>query len=149
MFNADNVIDFTQPYHQRRGYIDRIADDNHLTLIGEGKHRRVFKTRSNKFVIKFPMNSNGLKANQYEADNYKLYRSEPNEIGIVYAPCRLIKQSALLMMVMEYEFGFDEGLLFANKVNVNIPKWAYSIDCHQVGMISSGKIVAYDSYEGR
>jgi len=149
MFNPYKIIDFSLAYHYRLAYIERIAKDNSWELYGDGRHRRVFLSKSGRCIIKFPMNSDGLKANQSEADNFKLYRGEADENGVVYAPCRLMKDSVLLMVKMKYKFGFEHGLVLAQSMGIDIPDWAHKIDCHQVGMMPSGKMVAYDSYEGR
>jgi hypothetical protein len=141
MFDPNIFIRFDGGYLYTRSYIDRIAHDNNFVFIGEGRHRRTFFTRSKKNVIKFPINAGGLRANQYEYDQYKTYYNGPDKDGIVYAPCRLIKNCVLIMVAIQDDFGFG---------NDNIPDppyWVTKVDCEQVGILKNGRIVAYDSYE--
>ena len=147
MFEKNSIANFNLSYYFRRAYIERVAKDNQFTFLGEGRHRRTYLTKSKKCVIKFPYNSDGLKANQSEHDNYHKYKKNNDTYGIVYAPCRLIKDTVLLMPYIDLIFGFEDGEELANEKDISLPSWAYKIDCHQVGLFK-GRFVAYDSYEG-
>jgi hypothetical protein len=110
-----------------------------LTLIGEGRNRQVY--RRGNYVIKVPLNEEGM------MDNYHEYscqnRRGTNPDGIRYAMCRLVKDSSIL--VMQYAqfpgpLSEPSGYISHEKG----PHWMDYIDCGQVGYNRFGQIVAYD-----
>lgn len=102
---------------------------NGWTRLDCGRHRTGY-ARGN-IVIKIPINDYGLSDNDHEARVYKQFKNKPDMDGVCYARCRLL-DNGWLMMVKVSRKGFRN------------PSWAGRIDCAQVGMTVSGKIVAYD-----
>jgi hypothetical protein len=105
--------------------------------LGSGRHRAVW--RHGKYVIKIPINENGIYDNWHERDTWKQY----GESGgcFKYARCRLLGN----ILIMEYAsypgpLSDENGYIPLQ----NCPEWAYSLDCHQVGYNQKGAIVAYD-----
>lgn len=106
--------------------------------LGWGASRHGFKR--NKSVIKVPRTHRdwlqgilyGIKDNILEAYSYRKYRNEPDELGIVYAPCRLLSNYCLMMPYVERVYNND------------IPNWAWHLDGQQVGTFKD-RVVAYDS----
>jgi hypothetical protein len=102
-------------------------------LLGAGASRKAFHKTSAGSVIKVPYNSVGLDDNVIEAYCYKKYRSDPDpELGIIFAPCRLISNGCLLMVFVD------------RAPRESLPDWANEIDGSQAGYFKD-KIVAYDS----
>lgn len=107
--------------------------------LGAGRHREVYLSPSQKFVVKFPRTyyeyqyDEGARANESE---YRIYRSGenngPGRGDTKFARCRLIKQ----ILIMEY---VDRKVDFRS-----LPGWAHYIDCSQVGIARSGELVAFD-----
>lgn len=102
---------------------------NGLILVGEGRHRIVYK--HGNYVIKVPLNMWGLASNDKE---YRTYQSTNNGwlFGVRYARCKL-HWSGLLVMEYVESVPFEE-----------MPDWAKYIDCQQVGTNRNGNMVAYD-----
>ena len=74
----------------------------------------------------------GLVDNIAEAYAYNKYRKSPDVNGIVYAPCRLLRNGCLMMVYVEYSHEPD------------MPKWIGYIDGCQCGRFN-GRAVVYDS----
>lgn len=100
-----------------------------LQLIGEGRHRIVFR-HGDRFVLKIPKGNEGLHANYLEADRYRHRRID--WLPIALARCRLLPNGWL---VMEYA----DPLPYPEH-----PEWASYVDCQQVGRTRDGRVVAYD-----
>lgn len=113
--------------------IDAVKQKN-LTFLGEGSSRRVYLTKSGKYVIKFPIDELGFDENQKEAKEREENKSfEKNCL----ANCRLITLNGRQCLVMEFvkRWTLPSNLL---------PGWAYQVDSFQVGFTNRGKLVAYD-----
>ena len=95
--------------------------------------------RHGDFVIKVPLNEEGLHDNWRERSVWLRYGKTRGYIK--YARCRLWGP----LLVMEYAKypgpGTEEDGYLPLK---NCPEWAYAVDCWQVGYNKSGEIVAYD-----
>lgn len=104
---------------------------------GAGSFRRVFK-RGN-VVIKIPKSNSGLIDNLFEAYAWKTLRNKPSEIGVVCAPCRILSNGCLMMVVVEdYDITDDNGAY-----KVPRPAWVEELDQEQAGLYK-GQWVAYD-----
>lgn len=102
---------------------------NSSNYLGSGRHRKVFLSRSGKYVIKVPHNDGGFRANQEE---YDLYCNQAKS-SIPLAKCRLHKSDILLMEFVK-----------SASWRPDLPEWVRSVDCQQVGYTRTGKLVAYD-----
>jgi hypothetical protein len=69
--------------------------------------------------------------NRVEAAAWRKYKSQPTDLGIHLAPCRLLTNGCLMMVTIEKLNAWDH------------PLWAKKIDGQQVGSYK-GKTVAYD-----
>lgn len=112
---------------------------NNFVFIGDGRNRSVY--RHGNYVIKFPMNEEGIFDNHHEAKVYR--KSLHKEMTYCkYARCRLLGS----ILVMEYarypgpHADKDDGYIRQKYC----PDWACAIDCNQVGYNRKGEIVAYD-----
>lgn len=99
--------------------------------IGEGNTRIVYKHKN--FVIKIPINDDGLHDNFMEAKISKKYKREPDQNGISFARCKQLVNGWLVMEFVDTEVEIKD-----------LPQWAFYIDCWQVGYTSKKKLVAYD-----
>lgn len=99
-------------------------------FLGSGKDRRVFLTPNKKYVIKFPIHKDGAQANWNEARRWRYRKSYDKK----FARCKLIPNTDIL--VMEY--------VKPRKIGDPVPRWAYGVDCLQVGYNCNGNLVAYD-----
>lgn len=105
--------------------------------VGAGSFRRVFKR--GKVVIKVPKNHNGVIDNLFEAHAWKTLRNKPSEIGVVCAPCRILPNGCLMMVVVEAYDLYDQD----GKYKIPRPEWVGNIDSAQAGFYK-GQWVAYD-----
>ena len=108
-------------------FFKEFIDAKRLKFIGEGRHRAVFKTRSGRYVVKFPVGEGGELANYREARDFK-------ESGDRLARCRIIVLQGVECLVME----------FVTMAKGPLPSWVDFIDCQQVGITRRGELVAYD-----
>jgi hypothetical protein len=98
--------------------------------LGEGSYRRGWQRKN--VVIKVPKCEVGYCDNILEAYAYRKYRKGPDYNDVVYAPCRLLPNGALLMTFVEFvEYK-------------QLPVWCGYIDGMQCGNYH-GRIVAYDA----
>lgn len=110
-----------------------------LYLIGQGRHRQVWRRNNSNYVIKVPTCIRGIHDNYTEAETYK--RSLKEDMYCRYAKCRLVGS----LLIMEYAKHIgptsdENGYIAWN----DSPQWAGAVDCNQVGYNSRGQIVAYD-----
>lgn len=101
-----------------------------LALVGAGNHRAAYRTRSGRYVVKFPCGYDdaGQFDNEYEARHW---RESP-----LYPRCRLIAVAGASCLVMEWVEPATCWEL--------LPPWVDSIDCGQVGYTRRGELVAFD-----
>lgn len=97
--------------------------------IGRGRNRETYS--SGKFVIKLPINDEGMYDNYREERTYKKYKKSTTE----FAKCKIVTYNNIPLLVMEFikEMPFNE-----------LPDWADYYDCKQVGMARDGNFKAYD-----
>jgi hypothetical protein len=141
--NISKIVDFRIAKSLRLSYIHRYMKELDFRFLGAGRSRLTFMAQNNRFVLKFPINALGLKANQEESDIFRKNRNGSPD-GIIYAPCRLIRHTILMMKAIQHDFGLREGSFRAMEMGVELPAWSSKVDAHQVGMLPNGKIVAYD-----
>ena len=135
------VINFNQDIICRKYYITNFLSKKGFRYVGEGRHRFVYLSKNKRFVLKFPIDDNGLRANIEEAEIYSLFKNKIYDKRIVrdadYAPCRLIDGCILMMFSIESDLGFAD---FETHL---YPKWVLDIDSTQVGLYKN-RLVAYD-----
>lgn len=98
--------------------------------LSQGGFRRTYIRDS--IVIKVPHVNDGLVDNRVEAAAWRKYKSQPTDLGIHLAPCRLLPNGCLMMVTVESW----------NWV-VEKPAWASKIDSGQVGHYKD-RTVAFD-----
>jgi hypothetical protein len=101
------------------------------TLLGSGYSRACYA--DGRWVIKVPLNDYGLADNSREARLSRRWGRGPDQNGVLYARCRLLKNGWLVMERVDTSVP-DEAQ----------PRWADYVDCQQVGLTRAGRIVAYD-----
>lgn len=108
-----------------------------LVYIGSGRNRAVF--RHGNYVVKIPLNTDGIDDNYYERGIWT--QPKYRDIRLRYARCRLFG-TILIMQFARFTgpVSDDTGYIAMQ----DCPSWAYSIDCCQVGYNRFGNIVAYD-----
>jgi hypothetical protein len=121
---------------EHKTVIEKFIEKHGLRLIGQGRHRRTYLSKSGKYVVKLPINNNGEDANQQELNSYQ--NNPQNK-----ARCRLIwimSKPVLLMEVVQpwWEVGDDIDTL---------PDWVRRIDAYQAGYNRKNKLVAWDYAE--
>lgn len=105
-----------------------------LEYIGEGRTRKVYLTRSGRYVLKVPVDGYGENANATEAEDYK----RGGFLGRQFlARCRRVTINGLWCLLMEKVNPLSFG-------DEQMPDWASFVDCRQVGINRRGKVVAYD-----
>lgn len=105
-------------------------------LIGEGRQRRVY--RHGNYVVKIPINRNGVHDNWHE---YEVFKHRETYGYIQYARCRLLGD----ILIMQYARCVGPLSDSSGYIPMSVcPEWAYSVDCCQVGYNRFGQIVAYD-----
>jgi hypothetical protein len=159
LFKLENITNFDLSWEYRQTYIDTFMDRLGFKLLGEGRMRRTFLSPHKRFVLKFPTSAYGLDGNRSEARLYQKFKNRPDthRYGMVYAPCRLIQDSILMMWAVKEAFGNSDGdrearsgqsdIMFTSADRYNdsrIPRWAVEVDCQQVGILANGRMVAYD-----
>ena len=109
---------------------EQTIKDNGAIFLGEGASRKGYKYK--KSVIKIPHNEWGFQDNIIEAYAYNLYGRKPDENGYIFAPCKLLNNGCLLMVLVD------------RRPYKELPSWANYIDGGQCG-IYNGRWVVYDS----
>ena len=95
-----------------------------------GGFRRTYQR--GKVVIKVPHVNDGLVDNRVEAAVWRKYKSQPTDLGIYLAPCRLLSNGCLMMVTIDH-WNWD----------IDKPLWSSKIDSGQIGTYK-GRAVAYD-----
>lgn len=116
--------------------------DNYTRKYGEpmiGRTRAVFD-RGDGYMLKVPLNGEGMMANSSEIMTY-----EANDSFIPVAECRI---------ETDYSGSSDGiGVMVMEKVDIepvqnmsynDLPDWVGYVDCAQVGYDKKGRLVAYD-----
>lgn len=103
--------------------------------IGQGSFRVVFDDPEDPHaVIKLPLGPTGV----YDNEMQLAHSGYVDDDGTAYARCwrhdALSDETRLLVLKMER----------VRTSLVKTPRWAWKIDCGQVGMTRDGRIVAYD-----
>jgi hypothetical protein len=126
---------FNLNFYYRLRKISIILESFDFKYLGSGRHRFVFLSPNKRYVLKFPIDYDGLLANEEEEQVFK--SSLTNLISdIKYAPCRLISNTILMMR-------YVEDIFYSRKIT-ELPIWVNEIDSCQVGLTKDGKLVAYD-----
>lgn len=105
--------------------------------IGAGSFRRVY--RRGNVVVKVPKSHDGMCDNLIEAQAWRTLRNRPSSSGVICAPCRILPNNCLMMVVVEGYAVFDEDGLY----KVDKPLWVQTLDQEQAGLYK-GRWVAYD-----
>lgn len=114
--------------------IDRVvqeASKRYGHCFGLGNRRVVYKI-SDKFVIKIPLNKEGVEHNRKER---KMYLED--EKGH-YARCYLFRYKNVPLLVMDFVTPIETGK------RQDLPDWTLFIDLQQVGYNKRRQLVAYD-----
>jgi hypothetical protein len=124
-------------YHRFGGEVDysnfiEYIQSLGFEYIGAGSFRRAY--RRDKVVIKVPINGDGILDNKTEAAAWHKYKSRPTSKGYFLAPCRMLPNSCLMMVLVE-----------SCNYSSSVPEtsWAERIEGHQIGMYRD-KVVAFD-----
>jgi hypothetical protein len=99
---------------------------------GSGAFRSAY--RRGKVVVKVPLNGDGICDNRTEAAAWHKYKSRPTSKGYRLAPCRMLNNGCLMMVVVDRDVTY--GVLHKED-------WTYKIEGGQVGLYR-GQIVAFD-----
>lgn len=100
-------------------------------VIGEGHNRIVF-LKDDDWVIKCPLNEDGLNDNISEARRYRQF----GDTDLVkYAECKMFFLNDINCLEMERVYPISKS---------ERPDWADYVDGGQVGKNKDGKILAYD-----
>lgn len=139
---------------ERENYIHKVMTSCGCKKVAAGGTRLVYLTNDGKYVIKFPRSGYGITVNADEHRIWHKYKNSPdkNKGGILYAPCRLVHGSILVMKALAKICGESAGDADATRNGViptdtlpsNVPGWCYKLDCEQVGYLPDGRLVAYD-----
>jgi len=101
--------------------------------IGEGRNRVAFRLNDD-FVIKLPKGSDGFEANYYESSTWKTQKHWLARCGY---NDEISKSLGIPVLIMEYISPYEGEW-------ANLPDWAFSVDCCQVGYSKDGSLKAYD-----
>lgn len=121
----------------RKRFADAIRQANsEFKVIGSGRHRVTFRCDEST-VIKLPTDEHAEWLNSLEVRQFERYIANQAAFGVHYALCYGVHYHGVIAVTMEYV----EQLPWSHP---DMPKWAGSIDCMQVGRAYDGRIVAYD-----
>lgn len=105
--------------------------------IGAGSFRRVYRRKN--VVVKVPKSHDGMCDNLIEAQAWKTLRNRPSSSGVICAPCRILPNGCLMMVVVDHaEVCAEDGTYKVEK-----PEWVETLDQEQAGLYK-GQWVAYD-----
>ena len=105
-----------------------------------GRNRIVFI--SDKYVVKLPWTNAGVADNDWEGSVSNIPDAPYNDYQVIYARTRLHYEAnipVLFMERVEYMNTDDIKAKFGRE-----PEWVGYVDCGQVGLSRTGKLVAYD-----
>lgn len=107
------------------------------TLLDSGRNRLVFKLKSGNYVLKFPLNEDGVSDNDWEASTCS-NKNDRDRDEVQWPKTRYIEIEGFICCIMEY---IEPITSFENK---NLPDWINSVDGGQVGYNKKGLLLAYD-----
>lgn len=118
--------------------VQQLLAANGWEYLSMGRHREGW--RRNHYVFKIPINEAGVHSNLQERHRWQRYGTTKGYVP--YASCRLV---AGVFLVMEYALypgpnSDDAGYV----ATAQLPEWAMSVDCYQLGYNRKGVLVAYD-----
>lgn len=111
------------------------------TLIGRGSYRIGFELNSD-WIIKFPLNSSGVRCNLVEAKLYEIYKNTGR-----YAKCCIKDYHGIPLIVMESIKDFYEEHTYDSMNDLkypDLPHWCHHQDGPQIGYNKKGKLKIYD-----
>lgn len=101
--------------------------EHRFLYIGRGRNRIAYSISKN-YIIKIPINQNGIDDNWYEATCFR-----KGNKNYPYARCRMCGDFVLIMEKLDL------------KINKKyLPDWVKWVDCAQVGYDSRGILKIYD-----
>ncbi len=107
-----------------------------FTYLGHGRNRITYRI-SERYVVKIPLNQDGVADNWYEA---KQCKRDPDT-----AKCRLLGDCLVMEFVDDIHQIWGHLPLWEKMERINLlPYWVDYVDCRQVGFTRTGKLVAYD-----
>lgn len=111
--------------------------------VSSGRNRAVY--RRGNYVVKVPLNEEGIHDNHHERNTFLGFRMNPSFIDhpdcIQYARCRLLGD----LLVMQYAMFVGPGTSSKGYLPYSFgPSWMAFVDCGQAGYNRFGKVVAYD-----
>lgn len=105
-------------------------------LVGIGRNRAVFSKAG--YVVKVPINYNGIIDNEWEA----AHCGNAREGCVQHARTRSAFLGGLQLCLMEFvEYATTEDII--ERIG-HEPSWVWGVDCGQVGWNRKGKLVAFD-----
>lgn len=107
-----------------------------------GRNRNVF-VMPHGYVVKIPKNFAGIRDNDWEGSVSNTDESLNDPYEIQYPKTRLAYYAGDMPVVF---MEFVEALTSADIIRLfgKYPDWVFSVDCGQVGVNKSGRLVAYD-----
>lgn len=111
--------------------------NNKYELLNSGRNRVVFRLKSGNYVLKFPLNEDGVSDNDWEASICS-NKNEEDIDEVQWPKTRYIEIEGFICCVMEY---IEPITYFEDKV---LPDWIHSVDGGQVGYNKKGVLLAYD-----
>lgn len=126
-----------------------VMEENKFTFLGKGRHRTTYLSPNRRYVLKFPNNYSGHKTSKREALIWSKFKNKPVKYDLCVAPCRMYRDTALVMKAVIHLFGETIECKNAQAVigyhnEFKNPFLADVIDSNQVGILPGGKLVAYD-----
>ena len=107
-------------------------------FLGSGRNRAVY-VYNKKYVIKIPLNHNGIVDNQHESFISNIFGRGKSDDGALYARCKLLPNDCLLMERVN-PIDYDQIKYLSKEIKY----WSSFIDCGQIGFTMDGRVVAYD-----
>lgn len=133
--NIDDAHDYDYYYMDAMGQFKNTLTSSGFYNVGRGSTRRAFLR--GKIVIKLPLGLDGLVDNGMEWLAWRKYRHNPTPLGLILAPCRLMRNGCLMMPFVDQVNTEDQ--VPWNCVLDN--EWI--VDGVQVGRYKD-RVVAYD-----
>lgn len=137
----DNPDDFAQRLEDAFWFVQDRYDGQEPSC---GTERATFF--DDHFVVKIPVNYEGVRSNYCEIHMYDRYLYRPVPGGVVPAKCWLIEDWSeqyrvpiigMVRMVKTFSWG-------NLPTEFTLPAWCEAVDSKQVGIDPEGKLVAYD-----
>lgn len=150
MIDKNLITNFSIEQYIRVNYFSSLMEKYNFTFVGEGFTRRTYLSPNERFILKCPINEDGLYCNIRESELWHKFKSRANKSGIYFIPCRLINNCILMMWAVNQIAGdsigdrraLDDGNLYKMDKSL-FQDWFHNIDSCQVGLYN-GKPMAYD-----